>query len=198
MRRLSAWRSTDASYGVRSCQHRERMRSPWHAKAGTAAWCAWPFSRCCGEETCAPKECRVDSAAHSPHVWRRHFGPWRHQWTQDCVPLRAVTGARPAYCWRASAEGTRAGCAPQATRRRGAHTAPAPGQASNTGKSGGSCACCAMVLSQSALAGMVPRRGATRACTRRTWGGDALAPLHVPLESEENSHLCALPAESRN
>jgi hypothetical protein len=38
-----------------------------------------------------------DAAAHSTNVWRRHFGPGRRPWIQDCLPLRSVTGARPAY-----------------------------------------------------------------------------------------------------
>src|SRR5882672_7967226 len=48
-RRWSAWREVDASYGVRSCQQRERMRIPVKAKARTSAWCALPLSRCCWE-----------------------------------------------------------------------------------------------------------------------------------------------------
>ena len=32
----------DASYGVRSCQHRKRRRIHVQAKARTAAWCALP------------------------------------------------------------------------------------------------------------------------------------------------------------
>ena len=38
----------DSSYGVRSCQHRERMRIHVKAMARTAAWCALPLSCCCG------------------------------------------------------------------------------------------------------------------------------------------------------
>jgi hypothetical protein len=35
--RLSAWRETDSSYGVRSCQPRERIRIQVNARARTAA-----------------------------------------------------------------------------------------------------------------------------------------------------------------
>ena len=62
-------------------------------------------------------------------------------------------------------------CAPTATRRRGAKTAPAPGKASHHGKAGGAWARGAMAVAQAAMACKVPRRGATRACTRRALGG---------------------------
>jgi hypothetical protein len=169
-RRWSAWRDTEASEGVRSCPPRERRRLPGHAQARTAAGGAVPWSRCGGEERGAQQAGGVDAAAHAPHVCRRTGGHGRRPWPQDGVPRRAVTGAMPASVWRASAEGTRSRGAPQAPRRRGAHTAPAPGTASPTGPAGGSCARWALAVSTSARAGTATRSWAPRAGPRSTWG----------------------------
>jgi hypothetical protein len=75
---------------------KERRRLHIMAKARTAAWCALPLSRCCWEETWTQKACRIDAAAQPTNVWRRNGGPCKHQWTEDCLPRRAVTGAIPA------------------------------------------------------------------------------------------------------
>jgi len=112
----------------------------------------------------------VDSAAHATNVCRKNLGPWRRQWRQAGWPRRAVPGARPADGCRASAAAARSRGSPQATRRRGAKTAPAPGRASNQGTSGGVWARWAMVLSTAAIAGQVTRRWATRAWTTRAGG----------------------------
>jgi hypothetical protein len=140
------------------------------AKARTAAWCAWPLSRCGWEELWAQKAGRSDAAAHATHVWRRNVGHGKRQWPQDCWPRRAVTGAMPASCWSAAAEASRSRGAPQATRRRGAKTAPAPGTASNQGTAGWAWARGAMARAKSAMACTVTRRGAMRACPRSTVG----------------------------
>ena len=120
---------------------------------------------------------RLMGCAHFTNVWRRHCGHWRRQWTHDCFPLRAGTGASPAYFCRSAAVPERARCSPQATSRRGATTGPAPGMAGKRGKSAGRWARCALAVSKSALACKVTRRGATRAWTNRALG--ALTPSSV-------------------
>ena len=100
-----------------------------HARARTAAYGVGPWSRCCGEYPCAQQEGRSAAAAHATPVCRRHCGPWRRQCTQAVWPRRSVTGAIPAYFWRAAAAAERWRGAPQATRRCGAKTGSAPERA---------------------------------------------------------------------
>ncbi len=126
-----------------------------HARARTAACGVGPWSRCCGEYPCAQQEGRSAAAVHATPVCRRHCGPWRRQCTQAVWPRRSVTGAIPAYVWRAAAAAERWRGAPQATRRCGAKTGSAPGRAWSRGQAGGRCARCAMAVSNAA-----------RACTR--------------------------------
>jgi hypothetical protein len=68
----------------------------------------------------------------------------------------------------------RSRCSPQATRRQGPQTAPAPGKASTQGPSGWRWASGALAVSQSARACKVTRSWATRACTSRAWWDDAV------------------------
>jgi hypothetical protein len=106
------------------------------ATVSTAAWCAWPWARCCWEDTRAQPAGRIDAAAPSPNGCRRPVGHGQRPCLQAVVPLRAVPGARPASVWRSSAKASHGRCAPQATWQRGAPSAPAPGTASNQGQSG--------------------------------------------------------------
>ena len=43
------------------------------------------------------------SPAHSTKVCRKKVGQAQRQWTQCLLPLRSVTGATPAYFWKAAA-----------------------------------------------------------------------------------------------
>ena len=91
----------------------------------------------------------MEAAAPATHVWRRPVGHCQRPWPQVFLPRRAVTGAMLADLWRASAAAYRSRCAPQATRRRGAQTAPASGRAANQGQAGWRGARGAMAWSQS-------------------------------------------------
>ena len=124
-----------------------------------------------------PAGCRMDAAAHATHVWRRTVGHGQRPWPPVFVPRRAVTGAMPADCGRASAEAERSRCAPTAPRRRGAQTAPAPGRAAHTGQSGWRGARGAKG------AGRRPRSGATSAGTQRACGAIPPHPSAVGSRS---------------
>ena len=47
----------------------------------------------------------MELATHSTKVWRRKVGQDQRQWTQCLLPLRSVTGAMPAYFWKADGVG---------------------------------------------------------------------------------------------
>ena len=70
----------------------------------------------------------MDCAANSWKLCLTNVRQAKRWWTQRAFPLRSVTGAIPACAWSSVANCQRDRSEPKAAARRGAPTAPAPGE----------------------------------------------------------------------